>query len=144
MKKICMGSAGALIAASLAVPASAATMTATTQAGGQDAHVIFVRDHHRRHHHRRHHGFEMRHGHPYYHGHRGYRHHRRGYREYNGFWFPPAAFVLGAIIGGAIGNAPSSGSAHVRWCEQHYRSYDVRTDTYQPYHGPRRRCVSPY
>ena len=35
-------------------------------------------------------------------------------------------------------------SAHAEWCAARYRSYDVRTDTYQPYHGPRRRCASPY
>ena len=35
-------------------------------------------------------------------------------------------------------------SAHVEWCAARYRSYDVRTDTYQPYHGPRRHCRSPY
>lgn len=35
-------------------------------------------------------------------------------------------------------------SAHVNWCINRYRSYDVYTDTFQPYHGPRRRCNSPY
>ena len=34
--------------------------------------------------------------------------------------------------------------AHAEWCAARYRSYDVRTDTYQPYHGPRRVCRSPY
>ncbi len=37
-------------------------------------------------------------------GHRGYRHYRRGYREFDGFWFPAAAFIAGAVIGGAIAN----------------------------------------
>lgn len=35
-------------------------------------------------------------------------------------------------------------TAHVEWCAARYQSYDVRTDTYQPYHGPRRYCWSPY
>jgi hypothetical protein len=35
-------------------------------------------------------------------------------------------------------------SAHVGWCAARYRSYDVRTDTFQPYHGLRRECRSPY
>lgn len=35
-------------------------------------------------------------------------------------------------------------AAHVEWCAARYRSYDVRTDTFQPYHGPRRHCRSPY
>ena len=34
-------------------------------------------------------------------------------------------------------------SAHAEWCAARYRSYDVRTDTYRPYHGPRRYCRSP-
>ena len=35
-------------------------------------------------------------------------------------------------------------AAHVAWCAGRYRSYDVRTDTCQPYHGPRRLCRSPW
>lgn len=35
-------------------------------------------------------------------------------------------------------------AAHVEWCAWRYRSYDFRSDTYQPYHGPRRHCRSPY
>ncbi|WP_432417039.1 BA14K family protein [Mesorhizobium australicum] len=35
-------------------------------------------------------------------------------------------------------------TAHVDWCAARYRSYDAWTDTYQPYHGPRRYCRSPY
>jgi hypothetical protein len=35
-------------------------------------------------------------------------------------------------------------SAHVRWCYRHYRSYREWDNTFQPYHGPRRPCRSPY
>jgi len=35
-------------------------------------------------------------------------------------------------------------AAHADWCAAHYRSYDWRTDTFQPNHGPRRVCRSPY
>ena len=35
-------------------------------------------------------------------------------------------------------------NAHVRWCVNRYRTYSVRTDTFQPYHGPRKRCRSPF
>lgn len=87
----------------------------------------------------------------YYNGHRGYRDQRRGYREYNGYWFPPAAFALGAIIGGTItqGNSGNvrpgyTNPQHVNWCQNKYRSYDARTNSFQPYHGPRRECRSPY
>lgn len=34
--------------------------------------------------------------------------------------------------------------AHYRWCANRYRSYDRYTNTYQPYYGPRKQCVSPY
>ena len=35
-------------------------------------------------------------------------------------------------------------NAHADWCFARYRSYDAYSDTYQPYHGPRRPCLSPY
>lgn len=38
----------------------------------------------------------------------------------------------------------SVGSAHVAWCYNRYRSYRAWDNTYQPYHGPRRLCWSPY
>ncbi|WP_336068118.1 BA14K family protein [Nitratireductor rhodophyticola] len=34
--------------------------------------------------------------------------------------------------------------AHVRWCYNRYRSYRAFDNTFQPYHGPRRPCISPY
>ncbi|KJS15570.1 MAG: transmembrane protein [Hoeflea sp. BRH_c9] len=87
----------------------------------------------------------------YYNGHPGYRQPRTGYRRYNGYWFPPAAFALGAIIGGAITQGNSGNvrpgyinPQHVNWCHNKYRSYDARTNSFQPYHGPRRECRSPY
>ncbi|WP_311134068.1 BA14K family protein [Pleomorphomonas sp. JP5] len=84
----------------------------------------------------------------YWHGHRGYRHHRPGYRRHSdGWWYPLAAFGLGSAIIGGIARprlGPSMPVNHVRWCQGRYRSYDPRTNTFQPYHGPRRICVSPY
>jgi len=85
----------------------------------------------------------------YWRGHRGYRYYRPGYREYNGFWFPAAAFITGAIVGGAIANQPApvyrgGGNAHVRWCYNRYRSYRAYDNTFQPYNGPRQQCYSPY
>ncbi len=94
--------------------------------------------------------FKRRNGHVYWNGHRGYRDRRRGYRYYNGYWFPAAAFLGGVIIGNAI-NQPRPVyrhgdwyRLHVEWCDDRYRSYRVSDDTFQPYHGPRRRCNSPY
>lgn len=89
----------------------------------------------------------------YYNGYRGYSSYRRGYRHYNGYWYPLAAFGAGAIIGGAIAAqpryvapAPSGGinPRHVSWCEARYRSYRAYDNTFQPYNGPRQQCYSPY
>jgi hypothetical protein len=90
----------------------------------------------------------------YYNGHRGYTQRRAGYRHHNGFWFPPAAFVMGAIIGGALANQPRVVApspmpgrmthAHIRWCQDRYISYRLSDNSFQPYNGPRRACVSPY
>jgi hypothetical protein len=82
----------------------------------------------------------------YFNGHRGYRHHRPGYREFNGWWFPAAAFIAGAIISGSAnqGRVVRGGSAHVQWCYDRYRSYRASDNTFQPYNGPRQHCYSPY
>lgn len=85
----------------------------------------------------------------YYHGHRGYRERRPGYRHYNGFWFPPSAFSFGIIIdgtnrGGGNVRPGYTNPDHVDWCYSRYRSYDQRSNTFQPYRGPRRECRSPY
>lgn len=95
-------------------------------------------------------GFHRRNGEAYMNGHRGSRHRRHGYREYNGWWFPPAAFALGFFLGQAAQPqyrpAPRHqlSRAHYRWCDARYRSYRYYDNTFQPYHGPRRQCVSPY
>ncbi|PBB93905.1 BA14K family protein [Mesorhizobium sp. WSM3864] len=34
--------------------------------------------------------------------------------------------------------------AHVQWCHDRYRSYRAWDNTFQPYNGPRRQCISPY
>ncbi|MEQ8305310.1 MAG: BA14K family protein [Hoeflea sp.] len=97
-------------------------------------------------HHRR--GFYRHNNRGFYNGHRGFRHHRQGYRRYNGFWFPPAAFSFGVIIDnhrrGGYARPGYTNPQHVRWCDDKYRSYRVRDNTFQPYHGPRRQCRSPY
>jgi hypothetical protein len=84
----------------------------------------------------------------YYKGFRGYRYRRPGYRFHNGFWFPAGAFIAGALIGGAIANTNRvyavGDSAHEQWCYDRYRSYREWDNTWQPYNGPRRECISPY
>ena len=88
----------------------------------------------------------------YYNGHRGYRGYREGYRRSNGYWFPPEAFLGALIINGIVQNQPRVyrqprpiyGNAHIEWCQSRYRSYDIRTDSYQPNYGGRKLCNSPY
>lgn len=82
----------------------------------------------------------------YYNGHRGYRERRPGYRYYNGYWFPLAAFATGAIIGGTLQARPSRNlsTRHYQWCENRYRSYRASDNSFQPYNGPRQQCYSPY
>jgi hypothetical protein len=92
-------------------------------------------------------------------GYRGSRKHRDGYRRDNdGWWFPLAAFALGAIIlnqqNQGLTSRPTYSSwdhipagnlsAHDRWCDQRYRSYSRTNKTFQPYNGPRKYCNSPY
>jgi len=79
-------------------------------------------------------------------GRRGFRDRRPGYRRYRGFWFPPAAFLTGALVGGALAQSRPRRVAdpHVEWCFNRFRSYDPVSDTFQPFNGPRRRCISPY
>jgi hypothetical protein len=42
--------------------------------------------------------------------------------------------------------APPAGlaAAHAEWCANRYRSYDPSDNSYRPYSGGRRTCVSPY
>lgn len=86
----------------------------------------------------------------YWRGHRGYREPRPGYRRHGDYWFPLAAFATGMIISGAIANSPPpppayrGDNSHVNWCYNRYRSYRASDNTFQPYNGPRKQCISPY
>ena len=48
--------------------------------------------------------FYTRNGIGYLNGHPGDRHYHYGWRFYNGWYFPPAAFIIGALIFGSILN----------------------------------------
>lgn len=85
----------------------------------------------------------------YWNGYHGYNYYRPGYRYYNGWWYPLAAFGVGAAVGSAIAQPSYSyggsySSAHYEWCQNRYRSYRASDNTFQPNNGPRRQCVSPY
>lgn len=59
---------------------------------------------------------------------------------YYGGYYEPRVYYQPRVYyrsGGGLG-------AHQQWCLNRWRSYDVRSDTYQPYNGPRRYCNSPY
>lgn len=69
-------------------------------------------------------------------------------------------FALGTAVGLGVGAAIASQpryydeapryvhragwSAHVEYCQDRYRSYDVRTDTYVNKYGQARRCYGSY
>jgi hypothetical protein len=91
----------------------------------------------------------------YWRGYRGSRRHCRNCRRRSdGWWFPAAAFATGVVIGSAASRPPpprrvyhsqrSMSSRHVAWCRNRFRSYRVSDNTFQPYNGPRRQCISPY
>lgn len=82
-----------------------------------------------------------------------YRHRRFRHRDRdNDLGAALGGFAAGAIIGGLLAQpryAPPpryyvGGSAHTRWCYARYRSYRPYDNTFQPYYGPRRQCISPY
>jgi hypothetical protein len=73
----------------------------------------------------------------------------RRYHRHNNAGAIIGGLAAGAIIGGIISaqRQPryyyAGGSYHTRWCYSRYRSYRAYDNTYQPYYGPRRQCVSP-
>lgn len=146
MRKITISLIAAISALTFVVPASAAPIFVplTAQVSSDVTDAQYRRD--RRHSDR----FERRGRDTYWRGHRGYRHARPGYRRQGDLWFPPAAFALGAILGGAIAAQEPPiryrprGGAHAEWCYNSYRSYRASDNTFQPFNGPRRQCVSPY
>ncbi len=87
----------------------------------------------------------------------GYRHHRRYYGGYRGyddnFGGAFGGLAAGAIIGGMLAQPRyyggerryyRTGGSHADWCSARYRSYRAYDNTYQPYNGGRRQCISPY
>ena len=62
--------------------------------------------------------------------------------------------VGGLIAGAAIANAANKNAipvdpagdanAHLNWCYSKYKSYRDWDNSWQPYHGPRKQCISPY
>ncbi|MDB5538846.1 MAG: Lectin-like protein BA14k [Devosia sp.] len=87
--------------------------------------------------------FERRGDSYFYNGYRGEREHRRGWRNFNGFWFPPSAFSFSIFLGD-YGPRISFSARHFAWCESRYHSYRRWDNSFMPYGGPRRKCHSPW
>ena len=135
--------------ASIAIPQSAPI--AGPVVGVSEAQAQYYRGGHRGYHH----------GGRHWRGDRGYyRHHRRSNRN-AAIGGAVAGLALGAIIAGAasqpryverryvpvqpgghhVGYRPAPWTAEwYRYCSQRYRSFDARSGTFQPYHGPRQLC----
>jgi hypothetical protein len=94
--------------------------------------------------------------HPYY---PRYPYYRPYYRPYYGGYYGgggvAAGLLGGLIVGGLIiestrpryyGPAPRVRltGAHYTWCGRRYKSFRAYDNSWQPYHGPRRPCISPY
>lgn len=84
-------------------------------------------------------------------GYKGYRYHRPGYRRHSdNWWYPREAFGAKPVPqqlpveNKTVEHKKALPIRHVRWCEQKYRSYRQKDNTFQPYYGPRRLCRSPY
>jgi hypothetical protein len=70
-----------------------------------------------------------------------YRHHRRGFNNFGVFVSP---LVIGGGYGYNDGYYRRSGSAHVEWCLNRYRSYNPADNTWVSYSGEVHYCRSPY
>ena len=92
---------------------------------------------------------------------RGWRHDRRWARRnywrdpywyggsglYLGFGAPYWGYNWGYADPGYYApryRAPVRASSHAEWCYARYRSYRAYDNTFQPYYGPRRECISPF
>ena len=80
------------------------------------------------------------------------RHHGNRYRYrrgnhihfYGGYYYSyPWWFVSAPIYMGRTSYYGGS-NRHVRWCLNHYRSYNPRNNTWLSYSGHVRQCISPY
>jgi len=146
-RKVLSALLSAAIGVGAAAPVAAAPYTFQPSVTVDNGLVTNV-DHrnYRKHFKHRKHRFHKRNGHFYLNGHRGYRDRRHGYREYNGYWFPAAAFALGILMLPEVqqGRTIRLTRSHYAWCESRYRSYRRWDNSWQPYNGPRKPCASPY
>lgn len=95
-------------------------------------------------------GYVQYHSRPRFHHHRPRFHHRRPafrYRHYDyhpGYHVPVYRHYRPPVVYHRPRVRYRSGGSHVEWCYARYRSYRAWDNTFQPYHGPRKQCWSPY
>ncbi|WP_455466057.1 BA14K family protein [Bartonella sp. B39] len=82
-------------------------------------------------------------------GFKGYHNYRHGYRKYiDNWWYPEAAFVAlphlntKHTILKAVLDAKKFPQQHIKSCRARYRSYNENDNSYQPFHGSRKQCLS--
>ncbi|WP_273719687.1 MULTISPECIES: BA14K family protein [unclassified Bartonella] len=95
-------------------------------------------------------------------GFKGYHNYRRGYVKYrDNWWYPEAAFAALPhsetkhvplktvledkrvfLISSLEKKQPWMPKKHVESCRARYRSYNKNDNSYQPFHGPRKQCLS--
>ncbi|MFC6486905.1 BA14K family protein [Nitratireductor sp. GCM10026969] len=134
----------AAVPAAQASPASVGAATVNAVINAETAgnpNLVEVGDHRRHKHWRKHHRGD----------HRWRKHHRRDYdwrrhsRPRSGIYFEfgtAPRYARPRYVRPAPAYRLSR--AHVGWCYDRYRSYRASDNTFQPYNGPRRQCVSPY
>jgi len=78
------------------------------------------------------------------------KHRKHKKRKYHGF--DAGSFVAGTLLGVIITqpgtryvyDQRSLPKVHVHYCKNRYKSYRLWDNSWQPYHGPRKFCRSPY
>jgi hypothetical protein len=136
---------GAGVLGMSAIPASAGALPAAPQPavlGGQTADLMVEVKHRRDHRQLRRHWNRKRDGNRCRTRFGNCRHYYRGYYYSSPWWTLP--LIGGSIILGNQNYNRGYGNAHIRWCQDRYRSYNVRTNTWVAYSGAVRQCVSPY
>ena len=76
-----------------------------------------------------------------------YRYGNRGYYQRGGYWGPglyPRYYGKPRYYKPVPRYRTSFRRAHYNYCIKRYRSYRAYDNSFQPYHGPRRPCISPY
>ena len=74
------------------------------------------------------------------------RHHRRHHRPsiYFNFSVPSYHYYEPRYVPRRVYRSYGLSQAHIAWCYDRYRSYRHWDNSFQPYHGPRKQCWSPY